>query len=157
MATTKASVAAQGDAKDKKIPDVPHLEDVTGVEKIPVSAAGGLPRYVEVKQIVEKAVEEIQPISVEYIDSKFAPVYELWLISYNTSLSAGPAANLLYGALKNAGVVISNIELAGRITNLPCFITSVPTMEQAEEAKEAIAEINNTYMQPAFVIEIKKA
>lgn len=50
---------ATSDSKDKKISEVPHLEDVTGVEKIPVSAQGGEPRYVEVKQIVEKAVEEV--------------------------------------------------------------------------------------------------
>lgn len=46
------------DSKDKKIPEVPHLEELTGVEKIPVSAVGGLPRYVEVNQIVDKAEEE---------------------------------------------------------------------------------------------------
>lgn len=51
---------ATSDSKDKKISEVPHLEDVTGVEKIPVSAAGGEPRYVEVKQIVEKAVETVE-------------------------------------------------------------------------------------------------
>lgn len=48
---------ATSDSKDKKIGEVPHLENVTGVEKIPVSAAGGLPRYVEVKQIREHADE----------------------------------------------------------------------------------------------------
>lgn len=41
------------DKKDKKIPEVPHLENVTGVEKIPVSAVGGVPRYVEINQIRE--------------------------------------------------------------------------------------------------------
>lgn len=46
---------ATSDSKDKKISEVPHLENVTGVEKIPVSAAGGESRYIEVKQIVEKA------------------------------------------------------------------------------------------------------
>ena len=46
------------DKKDKKIPEVPHLSELTGVEKLPVSAVGGVPRYVEVKQIVEKAVDE---------------------------------------------------------------------------------------------------
>lgn len=40
------------DAKDKKIPEVPHLEELTGEEKIPVSAVGGEPKYVEVKDIV---------------------------------------------------------------------------------------------------------
>lgn len=64
MADTKG-VSATSDSKDKKISEVPHLEDVTGVEKIPVSAAGGEPRYVEVKQIVEKAVETVEDEGVE--------------------------------------------------------------------------------------------
>lgn len=38
------------DDKDKKIGEVPHLEQVTGKEKIPVSA-NGEPRYVELGQI----------------------------------------------------------------------------------------------------------
>lgn len=41
------------DDKDKKIDEVPHLEELTGEEKIPVSADGE-PRYIEVQQIVEK-------------------------------------------------------------------------------------------------------
>lgn len=40
------------DDKDKKIGEVPHLTEVTGKEKIPVSA-NGEPRYVEVEQIRE--------------------------------------------------------------------------------------------------------
>ena len=57
------------DAKDKKISEVPHLEELTGVEKIPVSATGGEPRYVEVKQIVEKANEGLNSLkdSVELV------------------------------------------------------------------------------------------
>ena len=41
---------ATTDNKDKKIGEVPHLENVTGKEKIPVSADGE-PRYIEVEQI----------------------------------------------------------------------------------------------------------
>lgn len=40
------------DDKDKKIGEVPHLENVTGKEKIPVSA-NDEPRYIEVEQIRE--------------------------------------------------------------------------------------------------------
>lgn len=43
---------ATTDDKDKKIGEVPHLEELTGEEKIPVSADGE-PRYVEVQQIVD--------------------------------------------------------------------------------------------------------
>lgn len=43
------------DDKDKKIPEVPHLENVTGKEKIPVSAEGE-PRYIEAAQIYDKEV-----------------------------------------------------------------------------------------------------
>lgn len=43
------------DSKDKKIPEVPHLENVTGDEKIPVSADGS-PAYIEVGQIYDKDV-----------------------------------------------------------------------------------------------------
>lgn len=54
------------DDKDKKIGEVPHLEKVTGGEKIPVSA-NGEPGYVEIQQIrqglltEEQAKEEYQP------------------------------------------------------------------------------------------------
>lgn len=47
------------DDKDKKIPEVPHLENLTGKEKIPVSA-NGEPRYVEVEQIVEKTIPNVK-------------------------------------------------------------------------------------------------
>lgn len=57
------------DAKDKKISEVPHLSEVTGVEKIPVSAVGGLPRYIEVNQIVDK----VEAIDVEYVKGLFTP------------------------------------------------------------------------------------
>lgn len=43
------------DSKDKKIGEVPHLEQVTGKEKIPVSAEGE-PRYIETAQIYDKEV-----------------------------------------------------------------------------------------------------
>lgn len=62
------------DSKDKEIGQVPHLTEVTGVEKIPISAVGGLPRYVEINQIVELAQEEIEiplPITNDEIDSLF--------------------------------------------------------------------------------------
>lgn len=69
-------VSATSDSKDRKISEVPHLENVTGVEKIPVSAAGGVPRYVEVKQIVEKAVETANEEGVEA--SKLKTPVMLW-------------------------------------------------------------------------------
>lgn len=43
------------DDKDKKIGEVPHLENVTGNEKIPVSADGE-PRFIETAQIYDKEV-----------------------------------------------------------------------------------------------------
>lgn len=43
--------------RDKKIGEVPHLEEVTGDEKIPVSA-NKEPRYVEIKQIREGLLSE---------------------------------------------------------------------------------------------------
>lgn len=43
------------DEKDKKIGEVPHLEQVTGKEKIPVSA-DDKPAYIEVEQIYDKEV-----------------------------------------------------------------------------------------------------
>lgn len=46
------------DSKDKKIGEVPHLEQVTGKEKIPVSADGE-PGYVEIKQIREGLQDQV--------------------------------------------------------------------------------------------------
>lgn len=45
------------DDKDKKIPEVPHLTELTGKEKIPVSAEGQ-PRYIEVEQVREGLLTE---------------------------------------------------------------------------------------------------
>lgn len=50
---------AKIDDKDRKIPEVPHLENVTGDEKIPVSA-DGQPRYVDIKQINNIEAKEIK-------------------------------------------------------------------------------------------------
>lgn len=137
------------DKKDKTIPEVPHLENVTGVEKIPVSAAGGVPRYVEIKQIAT-------PISLDYIDSKFNPLYEIWLISYNKSLPSDIVGNLIYGKVKDFDSNYSSSELKERIVNLPCFITSCPSMEQAEEIEKAILLLNDTFSQPELTTEIRK-
>lgn len=86
MATTNSAKGA--DEKDKKIPEVPHLENVTGVEKIPVSAVGGVPRYIEVNQIVDKANTENTPDwdaaegEVGYIKNK--PLIDYEEVSYKT-------------------------------------------------------------------------
>lgn len=59
---------AEIDDKDKKIGEVPHLEQVTGKEKIPVSA-NGEPRYVEVEQIGPKLQEGVNGNDKNYIYS----------------------------------------------------------------------------------------
>lgn len=56
------------DDKDKKIGEVPHLENVTGNEKIPVSAKGE-PRYIEVKQIGPTLQEGVKGTEKNYIFS----------------------------------------------------------------------------------------
>lgn len=58
--------------RDRKIGDVPHLETVTGDEKIPLSA-NGEPRYVEIKQIQDGLLTE------EKAKNTYVP-----LLTYNT-------------------------------------------------------------------------
>lgn len=60
------------DDKDKKIGEVPHLQQIKGDEKIPVSAENE-PRYIELRQILEASGEgEIStPISKQQIDTLF--------------------------------------------------------------------------------------
>lgn len=112
---------ATSDSKDKKISEVPHLEEVTGVEKIPVSAAGGEPRYVEVKQIAT-------PISLEYIDSKLNPPHdpELWAISYN-----GMSSWLEQDIFDVTGVNVL-------LKDVPLLIKTYSTHEEAQQAIEDI-------------------
>lgn len=59
------------DDKDKKIGEVPHLQDIKGDEKIPISAEGE-PRYVEIRQILDAGKgEESAPITSKQIDTLF--------------------------------------------------------------------------------------
>ena len=94
MATTNSAKGV--DEKDKKISEVPHLQEVTGVEKIPVSAVGGLPRYVEVNQIVEKAQEDnpwekgsgVNSIQQkEYVDRNKASGYNSVALGFSATAS----------------------------------------------------------------------
>lgn len=62
---------ANVDDKDKKIGEVPHLTEVTGNEKIPVSADGE-PRYVEVQQIREGLQPEGNYLTQEDADKRYA-------------------------------------------------------------------------------------
>lgn len=64
------------DDKDKKIGEVPHLENVTGDEKIPVSA-NGQPRYVEVKQIREGLQPEGNYLTQGVADKRYAGVNDI--------------------------------------------------------------------------------
>ena len=60
------------DDKDKKIGEVPHLANIKGDEKIPVSAEGE-PRYVEIRQILDESKgEESTPITTKQIDTLFS-------------------------------------------------------------------------------------
>lgn len=127
---TKAS-ANSVDEKDKKISEVPHLTDVTGVEKIPVSAVGGLPRYVEVNQIAT-------PISLEYIDSKFNPEgnNNLWLIRYKTLTGIVNIVRNICGlGLQDAKTLIESA---------PCLIRHFDTLEEAVEAKAQLDAVEGT-------------
>lgn len=59
------------DDKDKKIGEVPHLQELKGDEKIPVSAEGE-PRYVEIQQILDAGKgEETTPVTTTQIDTLF--------------------------------------------------------------------------------------
>lgn len=60
------------DDKDKKIGEVPHLENVTGKEKIPVSAEGE-PRHIVTGQL-EKAVD-IVSVSGESLNAEVNRYY----------------------------------------------------------------------------------
>lgn len=62
---------ATTDDKDKKIGEVPQLENVTGNEKIPVSA-NGEPRYIEVGQIREGLQTEGDYLSQKEADKRYA-------------------------------------------------------------------------------------
>lgn len=90
---------ATTDRKDKTIPEVPHLENITGVEKLPVSAPGGLPRYIEVNQIVEKALEEndglksIGVIKNGSVSARISPEYP------DITLRDGLKVNMTNGAV----------------------------------------------------------
>lgn len=133
-------MATAGDSKDKKIPEVPHLEDVTGVEKIPVSAAGGLPRYIEVKQIVDKANKEVlgKKITTDNASFELGDIYDLHIAADEPLQIQGA---LVDGPLGNIGVLNIGIDKEQVVS--------------PDKAKELIAEtftpISVEYIDSKFV------
>lgn len=67
---------ATTDEKDRKIGEVPHLENVTGREKIPVSAEGE-PAYIEVEQIKEGLQPSGNYLTQEQADKRYAKVGDI--------------------------------------------------------------------------------
>lgn len=126
------------DDKDKKIGEVPHLTEVTGTEKIPVSA-NGEPRYVEVGQIVEKAadIKDVQAtpknnqvIYITYNSQKIIPYAQDNIISNEYYPSLGYGVITVSSFPLNIPMWFQNNQNVERIV-FPRTLTSTSVSKQA--------------------------
>lgn len=128
---------ATTDDKDKKIGEVPHLENVTGDEKIPVSAEGE-PAYIKVEQI-----NSIYPMPLDIFEQSEGSVPEDVITDLKNAIDA------------NKQIAIRNVltdEDTGHIITVITYLSSFA--EYAQHGFSQYIHITFPYNQGLLFLDI---